>query len=116
MKKETNKSLKFIVIYILSILIVIISASIFSERMVMAVADTSKVIIQHAVNASGGAIAPQHTGHYVPHEIYEKKQLESKISKLLDEINNNLKDLEIELNDQKKKKKNMEILKEKKKR
>ena len=71
MKKETNKSLKFIVIYILSILIVIISASIFSERMVMAVADTSKVIIQHAVNASGGAIAPQHTGHYVPHEIYE---------------------------------------------
>ena len=40
----------------------------------------------------------------VPHEIYEKKQLESKISKLLDEINNNLKDLEIELNVQKKKK------------
>ena len=40
----------------------------------------------------------------VPHEIYEKKQLESKINKLLDEINNNLKDLEIELNVQKKKK------------
>ena len=40
----------------------------------------------------------------VPHEIYEKKQLESKISKLIDEINNNLKDLEIELNVQKKKK------------
>jgi len=40
----------------------------------------------------------------VPHEIYERKQLESKISKLLDEINNNLKDLEIELNVQKKKK------------
>ena len=51
----------------------------------------------------------------VPHEIYEKKQLESKISKLLDEINNNLKDLEIELNVEKKKKENMEILKEKKK-
>ena len=40
----------------------------------------------------------------VPHEIYERKQLETKISKLLDEINNNLKDLEIELNVQKKKK------------
>ena len=40
----------------------------------------------------------------VPHQIFEKKQLEIKINKLIEEINKLLKDLEIELNVQKRKK------------
>jgi methyl-accepting chemotaxis protein len=40
----------------------------------------------------------------VPHEIFERKQLETKIEKLLNEANNLFKELEIELNVQKRKK------------
>ena len=66
--RNNNSKVKYMILYIISIMLVVISTSIISTRIAMAAVDTSKITIMHDYTGT-----PNHTGFYVPHEIFEDK-------------------------------------------